>query len=416
MIGYYIMRTLDELKLGESAVVLNIGGEAAMRARLTDLGLTEGSNISCVMVSPLGDPSAYTICGAVIALRRSDAQNVVLAEDNTEKENEELPRHTRVVALAGNPNVGKSTLFNALTGMKQHTGNWAGKTVGCAVGSCRTGGETIKIVDLPGTYSLNASSEEERAARDFICSEVPDLVAVVCDATCLERNLILALQIMAVTGKVMLCVNLMDEAKKKGIEVDLEVLEARLGVTVVGMSARGSQGVGEALEAFVSAKPREKLDIESPDGYVRLAADIAAEAVRYTKGEHRRRDRRLDRIFTSRLFGFPIMLLLMAVIFWITIEGANIPSKALSELLFGIGDTVKAWLASVSAPPWLIGALIDGVWRTLAWVVSVMLPPMAIFFPLFTLLEDLGYLPRIAFNLDRCFQRCNACGKQALTM
>ena len=404
------------LAVGESTVVLKIGGKEAVRTRFADLGLVEGSRVSCLMESPLGDPCAYLVCGAVIAIRREDALNIVIEDCSIDRvEN----RKNRVIALAGNPNVGKSTVFNSLTGMKQHTGNWAGKTVGCAVGSCNVEGDTVKIVDLPGTYSLRASSEEERAASDFICSNAHDLVCVVCDATCLERNLILALQIMSKTPNVLICVNLIDEAERKGIKIDIALLEKLLAVPVVGISARSGEGMNELRKALI----RHSGNYDSPETAPRMieniaeeAASIARSAVSVSRSKRAERDRRLDRIFTGKYTGFPIMLLLFGLIFFITAAGANIPSEWLSGVLFGLGERFRAYLVSAGMPWWLVGALMDGVYRTVAWVVSVMLPPMAIFFPLFTILEDLGYLPRIAFNLDRCFGRCNACGKQALTM
>lgn len=320
------------------------------------------------------------------------------------------------VALAGNPNVGKSTLFNALTKLRQHTGNWAGKTVATARGAYTYQGREYQVVDLPGTYSLAARSQEEAVARDYIESGQADGVVVVCDATCLERNLILVLQVMELTGKVLVCVNLLDEARRTGIEVDLPALSQRLGVTVVGTAAGRQEGLEELKEAIAGlvqgdapAAPRRE-----PQERVTLAERYAAQTVRSQRADRLRRQRRLDRLLTSKATGIPLMLLLFGLVVWLTVAGANGPSALLTALFARLGEVLEGWLAG--APGWLRGVLLDGVYRVTAWVTAVMLPPMAIFFPLFTLLEDLGYLPRVAFVMDHAFQRCRACGKQCLTM
>ena len=322
---------------------------------------------------------------------------------------------TPVIALAGNPNVGKSTLFNALTGLRQHTGNWAGKTVETAVGTYTFENREYRLADLPGTYSLSARSPEEAAARDFIENGRTDGVVVVCDATCLERNLILVLQVLELTGRAAVCVNLLDEAKRLGIEVDTGRLSALLGVPVVGISAGRKEGLEElcAVMARLSRLPDRRREPLTAEERVKLAEEYAAEAVRAPQKSHLRQQG-LNRLLTSRATGIPIMLLLLGAILWLTVYGANYPSALLSAGF----DRLLAWLGNALdlLPPWLSSLLVDGVLRVAAWVVSVMLPPMAIFFPLFTLLEDLGYLPRVAFVLDHAFQKAKACGKQALTM
>ena len=394
-----------------------------------------------------------------------------------------------VIALAGNPNVGKSTVFNALTGLRQHTGNWPGKTVSNAQGVFCHHAKNFILVDLPGTYSLSAHSREEEVARDFLCYGGADAVVVVCDATCLERNLNLVLQTLEITQNVIVCVNLMDEAEKKDISIDLKKLSCRLGVPVVGTSARSKKGLGaladrieetaacdcrrnpyivrypEQIEMAVSGlcarlsetrereslrwlsiqllenraeewlrehpalRPYveraqeslaeqglfgERLEDQIASSVVSAAEEVARGVVSSRNQGYHQRDRRMDRLLCSRLTGIPVMLALLGFVFWLTIQGANYPSALLSALFDRV---LQGCLSLLSGAPEVVSeVLVFGMLRVLFWVVSVMLPPMAIFFPIFTLLEDLGYLPRIAFNLDHLFRRCQACGKQALTM
>lgn len=316
------------------------------------------------------------------------------------------------VALAGNPNVGKSTLFNALTGMRQHTGNWPGKTVGIAEGVCLCGDTRYRLVDLPGTYSLSGASEDERVAAEYIVSDDADCTVVVCDGSCLERSLILALQILSVSKRAMVCVNLMDEANRKGIYVDSVALEEFLGVPVVLTSAGDKCSLRRLLAtiAYVcDSQPEEHKTWHDPIG---SAGDIAMECVRRRLVADSRG--KWDKIFVSRRWGIPILLMLLFGIVWLTVWGANYPSELLQKALDGGYRLLRRWLWWL--PAWLSGVLLDGAYATSARVLEVMLPPMAIFFPLFTILEDVGYLPRMAFLLDGKMQRCGGCGKQALTL
>ncbi|HKM43523.1 MAG TPA: ferrous iron transporter B [Limnochordia bacterium] len=329
----------------------------------------------------------------------------------------------QIVALAGNPNTGKSTIFNKLTGLKQHTGNWPGKTVLLAQGSYTYLGQSYEVVDLPGTYSLLASSPEEEVARAFICSGKPKVTVIVVDATCLERNLHLVLQITQLTSQAIVCVNLMDEAKRRKMKLDLARLERELGVPVVSTAATRGEGLQVLRDAIArvtngTIQPEAtifEIDQENPAASLYTEAERIARDVVINSNDCAFTDR-LDRIATSRYFGIPLMLGLLAAILWITIVGANYPSQFLSRLFFGAEKVLSTLFTQLDSPLWLHDALIFGLFRGLAWVVSVMLPPMAIFFPIFTLLEDFGYLPRLAFNLDALFQRAGAHGKQSLTM
>ena len=317
------------------------------------------------------------------------------------------------VLLAGNPNVGKSTLFNVLTGMHQHTGNWPGKTVGAAMGSCVYEGTRLQLVDLPGTYSLEGNTEDERIAGECLRHEAADCIVAVCDGSCLERSLILVLQILSLGRPTLVCVNLMDEAASRGIRIDIGKLSAMLGVPVVGVSARKGQGL-DLLKEMLLRMDREQGSAMQWDDPISHAQTIAESCAVHTQVNEAGWRRELDRLLLSRRHGIPVMLGLLFVIIWLTVWGANYPSRLL-ENFFAWGyrtlHPLFSWM-----PEWLQEILLDGIYTTCTSVISVMLPPMAIFFPLFTFLEDVGYLPRMAFLLDHGMHRWGGCGKQALTL
>lgn len=394
--------------------------------------------------------------------------------------------------------MGKSTIFNSLTGMHQHTGNWPGKTVANAAGTCTYHNKECLLIDIPGTYSLMSNSEEEEIARNYICFGNPDATVVILDATSLERNLNLVYQIMEITPNMIVCVNLLDEAKKKGIHIDLEELEKILGVPVVGTIARKRKTLNnlinktlevceekkitpkkikylpvieecievlepkiekilpkdrkyltrwiclklidrdekiiKAIEDHLNIELRENVDLNVKlqrvkeilesnginvekvqdtiiSSIVFQAENVTEDVINYENRDYNHRDRKIDKIITSKKFGIPIMIIFLGIIFWLTIIGANYPSQLLSQFFGWLQEKIVYIFEYFNAPEWLKGILIDGMYRTLTWVIAVMLPPMAIFFPLFTILEDLGYLPRLSFNLDKCFRKVGSSRK-----
>lgn len=360
------------------------------------------------------------------------------------------------IALIGNPNVGKSTLFNELTSMHQHTGNWSGKTVGIAIGKHKN----LTIYDLPGTYSLIPHSKEEEITSDFVIRNNYDISVVICDVTMLERNLNLVIQTLEVTDNVVLCLNMIDELSKKGISIDIDKLSSILGIPVVGISAKKKIGIDKLIEVINNFESNKTMKInyqkEIEDSIKSIDSINRFDAVRkiinkenklvnnylndmgikpvdsimksiydkcseitscvVKKDKNYNNKRKLDKILTNKITGIPIMLLMLIGILYISIVGANYPSCLLFKFFFWLKNIITDVLVTIHIPSVIRELLINGVYQVLTWVIAVMLPPMAIFFPLFTLLEDLGVLPRIAFNLDGYFEKSNACGKQALTM
>ncbi len=399
------------------------------------------------------------------------------------------------ILLMGNPNVGKSTVFNEITGSHQHTGNWSGKTVGVATGKFYYKFNNYELIDLPGTYSLLSSSEEERVARDYLCFERYDCVVCVVDATNLLRNLNLVMQIIEVTDKVVVLLNLWDEAKKKNITIDINQLSKLLGAPVIKATARSGKGINELLEEvhlisngikendiptlfyenqlenavhrvskrlkiFINDEKKlrfcalrllendEKFNKSFKENYPQISAsfwsavhvsridlekygvdaaksvvttiskktkEITENTVKQLPSKKERREQFFDKILLGKYTGIPAMLFMLAVVLWLTVAGSNYPSSVLRELFDSFELWLANWLISVSVPEVFVSILVNGILKVLLWVVAVMLPPMAIFFPLFAIMEEAGILPRIAFNLDGAFESCGACGKQALT-
>lgn len=331
---------------------------------------------------------------------------------------------SKKVLLMGNPNVGKSTVFNEITGMHQHTGNWTGKTVDSAIGKYYYKYNNYELIDLPGTYSLIASSKEEEVAGNYLLNENYDCVVIVIDATLLQRNLMLFYQIFDITSKVVVLLNLCDEAKKRNIEIDKNILQNLLGVPVIKATARSGKGINELLEEIHLVVTNEEdyytkrsVDIDKidTDNILEKAQFVSSKAIKTVPSKKEKRDEILDKILLGKYTSIPIMLLIFGLILFITIRLSNYPSEFLSDIFSKFEVFLSNKMTDSGISPILISLLVDGMLKVLLWVIAVMLPPIVIFFPLFSLLEDFGILPRFAFNLDSPFEKCNACGKQALT-
>ena len=518
--------TLDELEIGKDAIVASVDcGEASLRQHILDMGLTPGTEVTMVKVAPMGDPLEIRLRGYELTLRRDDAARIALTDvhDAHARRDEpagtgrsahpalgESPARPRrggraipegtplTLALAGNQNCGKTTLFNQLTGSNQHVGNFPGVTVDRKDGQVR-GHAEVTVTDLPGIYSLSPYTSEEVVSRRFILEERPDAIIDIVDATNIERNLYLTLQLMELDRPMVLALNMMDEVAANGGTIDVNALEAALGIPVVPISAARGDGISELVDHVLTvARGQERpgrIDFCAADGadggalhrcihavahlvadhaeaaHVpvrfaatkliegdRLVADALAldanelEAIEHIisqmEGEsgrdrmaaladmrfsfiegvcagcvvHPRESREharsvaVDRVLTGKYTALPVFVAIMALVFWLTFD---VVGQRLSDLLdLGIQwvtAQVDAALAAFGLNPVVHALVIDGVFAGVGSVLSV-LPIIVVLFILLSVLEDSGYMARVAFVMDRLLRKLGLSGRSFVPM
>jgi ferrous iron transport protein B len=517
--------TLRELKIGESAVIKKVGGDGALRQHFLDMGVIPGAEVTVVKFAPLGDPMELQIHGYELTLRLDDADRIEIEQISERKnlhrriekidttdhpglgedgryhakgDGEPLPPGSLLCyALVGNQNCGKTTLFNQLTGANQHVGNFPGVTVDRKDGPIKGKPNTL-VTDLPGIYSMSPYSSEEIVSRNFVLNEKPTAIINIVDATNIERNLYLTMQLLEMNIPMVVALNMMDEVTGNNGAIDINGMEKMLGVPVVPISAAKNEGISElvshaihiaqnrerparqdfcsrddhggaihraihAVEAvienhaekaglplrFAATKMIEgdplilkQLDLDEnekemlerivvqmeKDGGMDRSAAIAdmrfdfiervceKTVVKPQESRERRRSEQIDRILTGKWTAIPCFIGIMALVFWLTF---NVIGAFLQELLeSGVGmltAAVDGWMTSVHVNDAIHGLVIDGIFGGVGSVLSF-LPIVVTLFLFLSLMEDSGYIARVAFFMDKLLRRIGLSGRSIVPM
>lgn len=502
---------LSELKPGESGIIVKILGHGAFRKRVIEMGFVKGRKITSLMSAPLNDPVKYTLMGYEVSLRLSEANlveiipiadaakigdiahlNVIDETDEFSKEYSGL-RHTINVVLIGNPNCGKTSLYNIVAGAHEHVGNYSGVTVDAKMGKFEYGGYKFNIVDLPGTYSLSAYSPEELYVRRYLKDQIPDIIINVVDGSNLERNLYLSTELIDMDRSMVIALNMYDELSKSGSTLDYEMLGNMIGVPVVPTVSTSGNGIEKLLDKVIAVYEGRESTVrhihvnlgEDVEASVRILKDeikkdrhigqhfsprylaikllerdsevesmlkvsseyehlidlrnrelkriqllrdedvtslianqkygFIAGALAETKTENEndvtRNTQLIDALVTNRLFGFPIFLLIMFVIFWATFEVGSYPMQWIE---MGV-----SWLSSIVDGVMPVGPLkdliVDGVIGGVGGVI-VFLPNILILYFFISFMEDSGYMARAAFIMDKLMHRIGLHGKSFIPL
>jgi len=476
--------TITDLREGDQGVIHSIDGGAALTSRLAGMGLVVGARFRIAQMS--GGLVVIQVAGTRIALGQGEAAKIMAYTLDPDDACLPPPEKEIFVALVGQPNVGKSTIFNILTGLSQHVGNWPGKTVEKKEGIHRADNILIRIVDLPGTYSLTAFSEEERVTRDFIITEKPDLVVLVLNAAALERSLYLLSEVLLLDRPVVVAMNMLDVAETQGTQIDTKALQESLGIPVIPMIAKRNNGIKELVEQVAALASCEttyhpelpKVSEDHQQIYEQILTQIrpyvqepytpewiavklmegdpevstlmenraekkvwadirelllkhedALHAVvngrydwiekmtraavsRFKMGEVVLTDR-IDHILTRPVFGIPVLLAVMAFVFFLTYRVGVPLQNWMNEGVLTFTGWCEPFFSGF--PSWLQGLLQNGVIGGVGSVITF-LPILLIFFAVMAVLEDVGYMARAAFVMDRIMHLVGLHGKSFIPM